>query len=259
MEHLISKDGTRIAYERNGMGSPLVLIHGTGIDHAQWTSVMPRLAKDFTVYAVDRRGRGQSGDTEPYAIQREFDDIAAVIDSVGGTVDVLGHSYGALCALEAALTTNHIRKLALYEPPIYTTVEVSYPPDILNTINALIDAGESEELLLMLYELAQTPTEELDLIRSLPSWQARILTVHTIPREQMSAKNYTFEAERFRDLTTPTLLLVGGESLPFYKAAIEALHASLPNTRVAALAGQGHQAMDTAPELFLREVIGFFV
>ncbi len=258
MESIISKDGTRIAYERSGKGPALVLIHGTDIDHTQWTPLLSKLGQHFTVYAVDRRGRGQSCDAEPYAIAREFEDAAALINSIGDEVNVLGHSYGAICALEAALLTTHIRKLALYEPPIYTTVKLSYPPDILNRINALLEAGEAEKVLLMLNELAQTPKEELNLVRSLPSWQTRISAACTMPREIISAKNYTFNPERFRNLKTPTLLMVGGESTPFYKAAIEALHAALPNNRFVVLPGQGHEAMDTAPELFLKEVISFF-
>src|SRR5689334_10111110 len=100
MKHVVSKDGTPIGYERTGMGPPLVLVHGTGVDHTYWDLLIPQLARDFTVYAMDRRGRGQSGDTLPYAMQREFHDIAALVNAIPGAVDLLGHSYGALCALE---------------------------------------------------------------------------------------------------------------------------------------------------------------
>jgi pimeloyl-ACP methyl ester carboxylesterase len=258
MDHLISRDGTPIAYERSGAGPPLMLIHGTGIDHRQWTSLLPRLRQYFTVYSVDRRGRGQSGDAQLYAMQREFDDVAALVDAVPEPVNLFGHSYGALCSLEAALLTTHIGKLALYEPPIYTTVKLSYPPDLLREINALLEAGRAEELLLMLNELAQTPTEELELVRSLPSWQARVQSAHTILREMIGARDYAFDPARFRDLDTRTLLMVGGDSPPFYRAAVDALHVSLPHNRVATLSGQQHEAMETAPELFLREVISFF-
>jgi hypothetical protein len=103
-------------------------------------------------------------------------------------VNLFGHSYGALCSLEAALVTTHIRKLGLYEPPIYTTVELAFPPHWLPEINSLLAAGRAEELLLMLNALAQTPAQELELIRSLPSWQARVESAHTIPREMMGAR-----------------------------------------------------------------------
>ncbi len=215
MKHVISKDGTHIAYERSGTGPPLVLIHGTGIDHTYWNPLIPRLEQYFTVYTVDRRGRGQSDDTQPYAIKREFDDVAALVDSIPGTVGLLGHSYGALCSLEAALLTTHIHKLALYEPPVYTTIEVSYPPDILDRFNALLKTGNAEEALLMLYEIGQTSTDELNLLRSLPSWQARVLAAHTIPREVISVKNYSFDPGRFRNLKTPILFLLGARLSQF--------------------------------------------
>ncbi len=97
MKHILSKDGTHIAYTQAGLGSPLLLVHGTGINHTYWEPVAPELEKYFTVYTTGRRGRGESGDTQPYDLEREFEDIAALIDHIPGPVDVLGHSYGALC------------------------------------------------------------------------------------------------------------------------------------------------------------------
>ncbi len=129
MNHVFSKDGTRIAYVRSGSGPPLVLVHGTGIDHQYWDLAAPRLEQHYTVYKVDRRGRGQSGDTEPYAIQREFEDVAAVVNSIPKQVFLVGHSYGALSSLEAALLTTNVAKMVLNEPPMYTTVKVYYPHD----------------------------------------------------------------------------------------------------------------------------------
>jgi pimeloyl-ACP methyl ester carboxylesterase len=258
MKHLVSNDGTNIAYERTGTGPPLVLVHGTGVDHTYWDLLIPGLARDFTVYATDRRGRGQSGDTLPYAIEREFHDVAALVDAIPGSVSVLAHSYGALCALEAALLTPRIHKLALYEPPIYTTVEVSYPPDTLERFDALLKAGNAEDALLMLYKIGQTPAVELNVLRSLPSWQARVLAAPTIPREVMSVRNYCFDPGRFRGLSAPILFLLGNETLPVYKAATHMLHGSLPRSRIDVLPGHGHDAALTAPELVLREVIGYF-
>jgi pimeloyl-ACP methyl ester carboxylesterase len=101
-EIVTSKDGTRIACFRSGEGPPLVLVHGTAADHGRWRPVLPAFEERFTVCAVDRRGRGGSGDSDDYAIEREFEDVAAVVDSLGEPVNLLGHSYGALCALEAS-------------------------------------------------------------------------------------------------------------------------------------------------------------
>ncbi len=258
MKHVISKDGTRIAYERSGTGPPLVLVHGTGIDHSYWDLLVPILATDFTVYAVDRRGRGQSGDTLPYALQREFEDVVALVNSIREPVTVFGHSYGALCALEAVTFRSHIRKLILYEPPMYTTIEVSYPPDILAKYESLLRDGKAEEALLMLYQVGQTPAADVNRFKSLPSWQARVLAANTIPREVLSVRSYCFDPARFRGLTTPILFLIGSETLPVYNAATQVLHGSLPHSRVVILPNQSHDAAVTAPKLVLREVSGYF-
>src|SRR3712207_301123 len=105
---VISADGTPIGYERSGEGPPLVLVHGATSDRRRWAPILPALEKRFTVYAVDRRGRGASGDAQTYAIEREFEDIAAVVDAIGGPVDLIGHSYGALCVLEAATRSTNV-------------------------------------------------------------------------------------------------------------------------------------------------------
>src|SRR5215212_10319251 len=110
-ETVTSKDGTTIAYWRSGHGEPLVLVHGTTADHSRWAPVLPELEKHFSVCAIDRRGRGGSGDSDAYALEREFEDVAAVVDSFGEPAFLLGHSYGALCALEASVLARNVRKL----------------------------------------------------------------------------------------------------------------------------------------------------
>src|SRR5262245_54898114 len=127
---ITSVDNTAIAFARSGAGPPLVLVHGTTADHTRWKPLLPRLEADFTVYAVDRRGRGGSADALDYFIEREFDDIATVVDAIGEPVLLLGHSYGAICSLEASLRTRNVRKLVLYEPPIRTAGSL-YPPRIV--------------------------------------------------------------------------------------------------------------------------------
>jgi len=258
MEHVTSKDGIPIAYERSGEGLPLVLIHGAAADHTRWTPILPKLEKHFTVYAVDRRGRGQSGDVEPYTIEREYEDVGAVVDSIPGPVNLLGHSYGALCSLEASLKTSNLRKLILYEPPIPTDVKKNYPPDAVDRMNSYLHVGEREKaLLIFLEEIAGIPQKEINMLRSLPSWSSRVAAAHTIPREEASVGSYVLKPQRFSHMGIPTLLLLGGDSLPFYRAAIEILKKSIPNSRVVMMPGQRHAAMDTAPELFLSKVIGF--
>ena len=253
MEKIRSKDGTVIAYERSGDGSPLVLVHGTLATHERWVSILPALEKQFTVYAIDRRGRGGSGDTEPYALEREAEDIAAVVDSIGKEVNLLGHSHGALCTLEAALRTPYVRRLIAYEPPL--------APDsdgLMDRVQASLDAGDPEAAVItFVRDGVRMPPHELDQWRSTPVFPARVAVAHTIPREFRAVEGYQFEPERVQHLNVPVLLLLGGDSPPFFRTSIENWHAALPNSRIVVLPGQQHIAMDTAPDLFVREVTGF--
>jgi pimeloyl-ACP methyl ester carboxylesterase len=257
METIRSSNGTSIAYQRSGHGSPLILVHGITADHTRWDPILPTFERSFTVYALDRRGRGESGDTEHYAIEQEFEDILAVINSIAEPVFLLGHSYGAICSLEAARRTTRVRKLVLYEPPIHMDTEI-YPPQLVSKIQALLDGGDREgALLTFMHEIVHVPPSELTVLRASPSWQARIAAAHTMLRELRGSKEYVFEPTRFQDLRTPTLLLLGGESPTSFKTAIEAVHAALPESQVRIMPGQQHVAINAAPELFTREVVEF--
>ena len=257
MGQIMPKDGPNIAYERSGSGPSLLLVHGTGADHAYWDSIVRELGRHFTAYVVDRRGRGRSGDSGPYSIRREFEDLAALIDHLPGPVSVFAHSYGALCALEAAKLTTSILRMVLYEPPVYSMVEISYPFDILRRYDEHLRAGDPEKALLLLYEAGHVSTDELGAVRAHPSWAARLSAARTVPREVLSVRNYVFEPERFAGLRVPALLLLGEESLPVYREATEAVHAALPNSRVVVLPGQAHEAVITAPGMVLKMVIRF--
>ncbi len=261
MEPVLAADGTRLAYRRTGTGPPLVLVHGTADDHTLWAPLLPALEARFTVYALDRRGRGASGPTDAatYAIEREFEDVAAVVDAIGQPVHLLGHSYGALCALEAALRTTGVDRLVLYEPPIpIPPGSPITPPGTLATMGALLAASDREGVLLTFArEIARLPEEAIAAFRAMPEWQASVATAHTILDEVRAVEVYVFDPARFRGLTTPTLLLLGSESPPFLRAATEAVAAALPHSRLAELSGQGHRAMETDPDGLLREVVRF--
>ena len=255
VEHVVSEDGTPIAVWRSGAGPPLVLIHGAAADHGRWAPVLPALEERYTVLAIDRRGRGQSGDADDYALEREYEDVAAVVEWAGEAVNVLGHSHGGVCALEAALLTDRIGKLVLYEPPLGFLVS---PPEVVQRLQALLDAGERDELLAyFMREVAGLPPEQIELLRSLPAWEGRLAAAHTIPREERVNREYAFDPDRFRELRVPTLFLEGGDSPDPFKAAGEALRTALPDCRVVVMAGQRHAAMDTGTELFIAEVLGF--
>jgi pimeloyl-ACP methyl ester carboxylesterase len=237
----------------------LILVPGTGAANPiAWTGVIPTLAEHFRVYAVDRRGHGESGDSLTYAIEREFEDIAAVIDSMEEPANVLGHSFGALCALEAALRTRNIHKLILYEPALPLPGVTIYPEGAIERLQALLEAGDQEAALTAFYqEVVMLSPEEIEQLRAAPAWSGRVAIAHTLPREAQAEETYHFDAQRFKDLQTPTLLLLGGESPPFLQAATEAIRTALPNSRVAVMPGQQHIAMYTAPDIFLRNILTF--
>jgi pimeloyl-ACP methyl ester carboxylesterase len=254
-ETVASPDGTPIAVWRSGEGPPLVLVHGATADHTRWSPVLPALEEHFTVLAVDRRGRGGSGDTDDYALEREVEDVVAVVEWAGDEVDLLGHSYGGVCALEAALRTDRIRKLVLYEAPMGF---LKTPPDVVERLQSLLDAGEYDELLeLFFIEVARQPPEQVELMRSLPAWAARLDAAPTIPREERENREYVWDPARFRDLSVPTLVLEGGDSPAPFREAREAIDAALSDCQVVVMPGQRHAAMDTGTQLFTDELLAF--
>jgi pimeloyl-ACP methyl ester carboxylesterase len=181
--------------------------------------------------------------------------VAAVVEWVGEEVNLLGHSHGAMCALEAALLTDKIRRLVLYEPPLGFVV---WPPHVVDRLEALLEAGERDELLAyFMGQVAGLPPEQIELLRSLPAWEGRLAAAHTIPREERANREYAFDPERFRRLRVPTLFLGGGDSPASFAAAGEALRAALPDCRVVVMPGQRHAAMDTGTELFTAQVLSF--
>jgi len=230
-----------------------VLVHGTGADHNRWAGVIGALGDRFTTYAVDRRGRGASGDADTYSMEAEFDDVVAVVEAIGGEVDVLGHSYGAVCSLEAALRTD-VRRLVLYEPPLPVGIEV-YPPGLGERLDALVAADDRDGVIsTFMQEVVRMPAAELDALRRDASWAGRRAAAHTIPRELRLADA---GFERYAALRSPTFLLVGGDSPPFLVEPSRRLEETIPGARLVSMPGQQHVAMNTAPELFIGHVVDF--
>jgi pimeloyl-ACP methyl ester carboxylesterase len=261
LRKVTSPDGTHISYHRSGAGQPLVLVAGTGAANPKAWPVFTALEQHFTVYTVDRRGHGSSGDSPIYSIEREFEDIAAVVDDIGEPVSVLGHSFGGLCALEAALLTPNIRKLILYEgfPNPYAGSPF-YPDGFLRRLDDLLDAGDREGILLAHYrEMVGMTHAEIEQFRSSPAWPERVAIAHTVPRELRADEQYRFDASRYMNLHTPTLVLAGGNSPEIMVKGSEIVSEALPNSRMVVMPGQEHIAMYTAPDLFLQEILAFLV
>jgi pimeloyl-ACP methyl ester carboxylesterase/alkylhydroperoxidase/carboxymuconolactone decarboxylase family protein YurZ len=261
IETVKSKDGVPVGYAKSGDGPPLVLVHGTTSERSRWSPVLPAFQKKYTVYSIDRRGRGASGDSKDHKMELEFADVAAVIDSIGSPVNVVAHSYGAICALEATRLTKNIRRLVLYEPPIATGADAQADAALEETIQIVeqrLKADDRAAALSTFYSRNLKMSEsEIAAMHRLPSWPARLALAHTLPRELRSTKSYRFDAGKFRGYEVPTLLILGGDSVARYKNAIDLLHSSLAGSKLAVLAGEKHGAIDSAPDLFAATVLDF--
>lgn len=258
MKTVASADGTLIAYEQGGSGPHLVLVHGSVSNRRRWTSIRPRFEEHFTVTAMDRRGRGDSGDSPNYAIEREFEDIAAVVNKLDAPVLLFGHSYGALCALEAAMRTDKLVGLILYEPWI-SEGESLYSSEQLERLDTLLAAGDREGVVKALFaEIFGMPPHEIELLTTSLAWPGRVAAAHTLPRECRAEDAYRLPADRVGKLSIPVLLLLGGDSPPLAGRVNAMLEKTLPNTRTVVMPGQQHIAMDTGPDLVVGAVLGFW-
>lgn len=260
LEKVRSRDDTSIAFERSGEGPHLVAVPGVMTSSRRWP-VLPALGKHFTVYAIDRRGRGDSGDAERYAIEREFEDIAAVVDSFPTEVNVLGHSFGGLCVLGAALLTRNIRRLVVYEPPPPPDRGAwEMPAGSIDRLQALVDADDRVGVVTtFLREALSLPPEEVEKAKAWPTFPAMVAAAHTLPRELRAEESYQLDLEQLRHVQVPTLLLLGGDSPDFVKASIKGWHAVLPNSEIVVLPGQQHLAHYTAPDLFVGTLQTFLI
>ncbi|OBJ56511.1 alpha/beta fold hydrolase [Mycobacterium sp. 1423905.2] len=256
MATVVSRDGTVIGYETCGAGMPLLLVHGSTGTRARWWAVRARLAQRYTVHLMDRRGRGLSAVEAPgpYRLQREAEDVAAVAEAVGGNVYVVGHSYGALAVLEAALITPAFRRILLYEPPLPTPGRQVVSPDALARLSAM---ANPRELLQQFYRetlrLAEPAVKDLA-DREFPYVADSI--AHTAVRELTEVGAYR-PSERLAGIEVPTRILLGSKSPEYFRTAAAAVAARIPGATMAALHGQGHQAIDYDPRQFVRAVIDF--
>ena len=261
METVTSADGTEIAFERTGSGPPLVLVHGSGVsDHRRWeiADVRSSLADHVTVYAIDRRGRGESGDADTYSLESEIQDIVAVVESIDDPLTLLGHSFGANLALEASLLTDSLNGLILYEPGIPVGDHDMSDPAVISQMNDLLAEGNNEEaLMVFLREIGGLTSDEIDMFRADASWDDRVAGAHTLPREERASSEHELRPNRLTTMTTPSLLLSGGKSPQKFKDATKAIHEALPNSRIVTFEDEQHVAMQNKPERFVDEVLSF--
>lgn len=249
MQTVTSKDGTLIAFDRSGRGPALILVDGA-LEHRAFGSItarlagMPLLRQHFTVINYDRRGRGDSTDAQPYAVEREIEDIEALIDAAGGSASLFGISSGAALAMEAALALGgKVKMLALYEPP-YNSEEASrqawrqYRKDLAE----MVAANRRGDALARFMMLTGMPPEQLDEARQLPSWPAWEAVALTLAYDAaVLGEDAAVPGERMARLAAPTLVISGDESFPFMHATAAELARAIPDGRHLALPGQTHE------------------
>jgi pimeloyl-ACP methyl ester carboxylesterase len=240
MDKVRSSDGTAIAFDRLGGGPPVILVSGASTARAIHAQLAELLASDFTVFNYDRRGRGDSGDTPPYAIQREVEDLHAVIAEAGGATAVFGNSSGAVLALHAAAAGLPITRLALWEPPFMTDPDAPRRQQAyVAQLGRLLDAGRRGDAMALFMRSIGLPEQMIAGMRQAPMWpgmealaptlayDATIMGDSTVPRLVASVK-------------APTLVLDGSDTGAWAARSARALTAALPNPQHRTLEGQSH-------------------
>ncbi|MGH3361378.1 MAG: alpha/beta fold hydrolase [Nocardioides sp.] len=256
-----SRDGTEIAYWTSGNGPPLVLVHGAPADHTRWRPLLPFLEQHITVHAIDRRGRGASGDSREYRLAREYEDVAAVVDAVaeagGQRVDVYGHSHRGFVAFGGAVLTANVRRLVLYEGwPVPDPSIYAIPADVMKQMDRLLAEGDRDGVVEALFRSVEDVSDEdLAALRSAPSWAGRVAAAHPLPREISGETQARLEPEHAAKIKVPVLLVTGGESADPAKAEVGAVAAGLPDARQLVLPGQQHIADILDPETFATHLL----
>jgi pimeloyl-ACP methyl ester carboxylesterase len=253
-----SADGTQIAFWREGQGPPLLMVHGGACDHLAWFFVAPLLARVFTVYTYDRRGRGESGIVLPYTVDREVEDVEAMLGAIGEPAHLLGHSAGGILALETAERTNNLLSLILYEPAYVVPGAREKPnPEILEKMNALLSTGNRAEVVrIAIRETIGLPEAEIAAMEQGPGWEQLCSVAHAIPYD-WKLWDRELAVDRLSTIQAQALVLMGSESPKWLKKAAETLASALPGAELKTLEGQAHSAMITSPALFAQAVVEF--
>jgi pimeloyl-ACP methyl ester carboxylesterase len=262
MEKVVSKDGTEIAFDGQGEGPSLILVTGAMATRADTASVAARLAPYFAVFAYDRRGRGDSGDTPRYAVEREIDDLQAVIARAGGSAYVFGHSSGAILALEATRSiAPSITKLALYEPPfIVDDGSPPLPEDYVTRLADLVAAGRrGDTVKYWMTTVIRVPDEAQAYMQSQPMWHDFESVAPTLVNDATISAPYVrskpLPRDRWASAAMPVLVIDGGDSPQMMHSGASALTDILPNAQRRTLEGQGHGPAD---EVLVPVLVEFF-
>ena len=254
MNKVHSSDGTAIAFDRLGDGPPVILVCGGSTDRMANAPLAELLAEHFTVFNYDRRGRGDSGDTAPYAVEREVEDIDAVIAAAGGSASVFGTSSGGALALEAAASGLAITKLALWEPPFSLDESRRPPADQVERYDEMIAAGRRGDAVeFFMTKVVGLPPEFVAYARTQPFWQAQEALAHTLAYDATIMGDYSLPTERAAVVTAPTLVMAGEASFSFMRETAGALAEVIPDAQTLILDDQRHNVAPGALAPVLRE------
>jgi pimeloyl-ACP methyl ester carboxylesterase len=254
-----SKDGTTIAYDQAGEGPVVILVDGAmcGRSFGPMTALIPLLAPHFTVIHYDRRGRGDSGDTAPYAVEREVEDIEALINAAGGSAYIYGISSGAVLALDAAGRLPAITKLAMYEPPLI--LDDSRPPipdDYLDKFKEMLAEGRRGDMVEHFMTVGVgMPAEAVAPMRAMPMWPAMEAIAPTLIYDTTIMGDFTLPAAVAASIRVPALVMGGGASPFQLQHAAQAMAEAIPGAQLRMLEGQTH---DVAAEALAPALIEFF-
>jgi len=244
MNSVRSKDGTSIAYERMGSGPAVILVDGAlcSREFGPMPKLAPLLAKRFTVFLYDRRGRGESGDTQPYAKERELEDIAALIQAAGGGACLYGASSGGALAIEAAAQGLDVRKVAAYEPPYLNAGGAHRGTDHEARLKELIAAGRrGEAVRFFMRDMVGIPAVFYFMMRLMRGmWRKLEAVAHTLPYDAAIMGDYRLPKLSLTAVKAPVLIMHGGKTSPLLRDAAEDASALLPNGKLRVLAGQTH-------------------
>lgn len=259
MNKVNSNDGTEIAYEKKGKGPAVILVDGALCyrSFGPMSKLSELLAPNFTVYHYDRRGRGDSGDTQPYELTREIEDMEALIEAAGGSAFVFGTSSGACLALEAAIQLgNKIRKLAMYEAPYDSekTVQQAWK-EYRKQLAELLSAGRRGDAAALFMKSVGTPDEQIEGMRQSPVWPMFEAVAPTLAYDAATlGEDRAAPVKRAAKVAVPTLVM-NGTALPFMLDTAQALAKAIPNAEHCTLEGQTH---DVNLEVLAPVLVEFF-
>lgn len=255
-----SADGTTIGFTKIGSGPvPVVIVHGALNTHEQWLPLATAMNEQFTCYVMDRWGRGWSDDRTDYSLKKEAEDIAAVLEEAGPDAFLLGHSSGAIYALEAALTSS-LAGLVLYEPPILAFEKNRFFEKNRDPVRIAADEERWEDMVsIFLKDEARISEEELTFLQASPFWEPMVDLAPVTACEWVELEENKPTVNRYQNIKVPTLFLTGSENENHPSFATKALNERLPDARIVILNGHGHSAHLDDPKLVAKEITNFIL